>query len=126
MCRFRPAARKETGMEGIDASRIDALVAQLKATAARAQGNINPVKTTETESPDKVDFANVLKASLDQVNARQQKAEQLSERFVLGDDSVNLSDVMISMQKASLSFQATVQVRNKLVSAYHDIMNMQV
>ncbi|MES2934461.1 MAG: flagellar hook-basal body complex protein FliE, partial [Pseudomonadota bacterium] len=42
------------------------------------------------------------------------------------DDSVNLSDVMISMQKASISFQATVQVRNKLVSAYQEMMNMQV
>jgi len=50
----------------------------------------------------------------------------LSQRFALGDDSVNLSDVMISMQKAGISFQSTVQVRNKLVSAYQDIMNMQV
>lgn len=109
----------------IDASRIEAMVAQLKAAAARTQGNVGPVETPE-KSADKVDFAGVLKASLDQVNAKQQKAEDLSQRFVLGDDSVNLSDVMISMQKASLSFQASVQVRNKLVSAYHDIMNMQV
>ena len=46
--------------------------------------------------------------------------------FGIGDDKVSLSDVMISMQKASIGFQATVQVRNKLVSAYHEIMNMQV
>ena len=52
--------------------------------------------------------------------------EGLSKRFQMGDDSVNLSDVMISMQKASIQFQATAQVRNKLVQAYHDIMNMQV
>jgi flagellar hook-basal body complex protein FliE len=44
----------------------------------------------------------------------------------LGDDKVNLSDVMINMQKASIGFQATVPVRNKLVSAYQAIMNMQV
>jgi flagellar hook-basal body complex protein FliE len=108
----------------IDAGRIEAMVAQLKAAAARSQGNIGPVETEQAAG--KVDFANVLKASLDQVNDKQQKADQMSQRFMLGDDSVNLSDVMISMQKASLSFQATVQVRNKLVSAYHDIMNMQV
>ena len=54
------------------------------------------------------------------------KIEGLTKRFQMGDDSVNLSDVMISMQKASINFQATVQVRNKLVQAYHDIMNMQV
>ena len=44
----------------------------------------------------------------------------------MGDDKTSLSDVMISMQKANISFQATVQVRNKLVAAYHDMMNMQV
>ena len=92
--------------------------------AARSQGNVNPL---QTEKPaGKVDFADALKATLDQVNSTQKNAEQLGQRFSSGDDSVNLSDVMISMQKASISFQATVQVRNKLVSAYHDIMAMQV
>jgi flagellar hook-basal body complex protein FliE len=67
-----------------------------------------------------------LKTTLDQVNQSQAKAVELGKNFSLGDDSVNLSDVMVATQKASLSFQATVQVRNKLVSAYHDIMNMQV
>jgi flagellar hook-basal body complex protein FliE len=75
---------------------------------------------------DKPDFADALKAQLDQVNGAQQKAEQLGQRFTLGDDSVNLSDVMIASQKANIGFQATIQVRNKLVSAYHDIMAMQV
>ncbi len=63
---------------------------------------------------------------LDRVNEQQLKADGLTQKFALGDDSVNLSDVMIERQKASLSLQATVQVRNKLVSAYHEIMNMQV
>ncbi|HJU71304.1 MAG TPA: flagellar hook-basal body complex protein FliE [Paucimonas sp.] len=109
---------------GIDASRIQAMVEQLKTAAARAQGNVNPL---ETEKPaGKVDFASALKASLDQVNNAQQKAEVLGQRFATGDDNVNLSDVMISTQKANIAFQATIQVRNKLVSAYHDIMTMQV
>lgn len=63
---------------------------------------------------------------LDQVNAQQLNADRLSQRFAMGDDGVNLSDVMIERQKASLSLQATVQVRNKLVNAYHEIMNMAV
>jgi len=109
----------------IDASKIESMVAQLKVAAARAQGkDVSPIG--EEKAAAKVDFAAVLKNSLDQVNDAQHKAEQLSQRFALGDDSVNLSDVMISMQKAGISFQATVQVRNKLVSAYQDIMNMQV
>ncbi len=62
----------------------------------------------------------------DQVNAQQLNADRLSQRFAMGDDRVNLSDVMIERQKASLSLQATVQVRNKLVNAYHEIMNMAV
>ena len=109
---------------GIDTSRIQAMVEQLKAAAARAEGGVNPL---QAEKPaGKVDFASALKSSLDQVNNSQVKAEQLGQRFSTGDDSVNLSDVMISMQKANISFQATIQVRNKLVAAYHDIMAMQV
>ena len=109
---------------GIDTSAIAAMVEQLKAAAARSQGSVNPLQTEKTTG--KVDFAAALKSSLDQVNNAQQKAEQLGQRFSAGDDSVNLSDVMISTQKANISFQATVQVRNKLVSAYQAIMSMQV
>lgn len=108
----------------IDASRIESMMAQLKAAAARAQGNIDPIPAEQPAG--KVDFAAVLKSSLDNVNAAQSKADQMTQRFALGDDSVNLSDVMIAMQKSSIAFQATVQVRNKVVSAYQDIMNMQV
>lgn len=109
---------------GIDSSQIAAMVEQLKAAAARTQGGIKPA---EAEAPTgRVDFGSVLKNSLDQVNAGQQSAEQLGQRFSMGDDSVSLSDVMINMQKAHISFQATVQARNKLVAAYHDIMNMQI
>lgn len=110
---------------GIDASRIESMVAQLKAAATAAKGDI--VKPVQGEKPAaKVDFAAALRASLDEVNGVQNKAEQLGQRFALGDNSVNLSDVMIAGQKANISFQATVQVRNKVVSAYQEIMNMQV
>jgi flagellar hook-basal body complex protein FliE len=107
-----------------DASRIEGMISQLRAAAMRPEGNVGPVRTEKVAG--KVDFADALKASLDQVSDTQNKAEAMTQRFALGDDSVNLSDVMISMQKASISFQATVQVRNKVVSAYQEIMNMQV
>jgi flagellar hook-basal body complex protein FliE len=111
----------------IDTSRIEAMVAQLKVAAARTQGVANPLQQLQPQQPvAKPGFADALKASLDQVNGAQRKSEQMSKDFMLGDDKVSLSDMMISMQKASISFQATVQARNKLVSAYHDIMNMQV
>jgi flagellar hook-basal body complex protein FliE len=67
-----------------------------------------------------------LKAQLEKVSEAQNQASELGKSFAMGDDKVSLSDVMIAGQKASIAFQATVQVRNKLVSAYHEIMNMQV
>lgn len=109
---------------GIDKSRIDAMVLQLRAAAARMEAAEGAVKPTD--KPNKLDFADALKNSLDAVNSQQTKSQELGKKFAMGDDSVSLSDVMISMQKASISFQTTVQVRNKLVTAYHDIMNMQI
>ncbi|OWW21323.1 flagellar hook-basal body complex protein FliE [Noviherbaspirillum denitrificans] len=112
----------KTGM--IDSSKIEAMIAQLRAAATRPDGPVNPIQG-EKAAP-KVDFGSALKSALDQVNTAQNKSEELAKKFVLGDDSVSLSDVMINSQKANIAFQATIQVRNKLVSAYHDIMNMSV
>jgi flagellar hook-basal body complex protein FliE len=117
---------------GIDASRIESMLAQLKAAAQRPQSDAASGLASTAgiqsigQSTGKVNFSDALKASLNQVNKVQVEAEQLGKSFAMGDDSVSLSDVMIAGQKANISFQATVQVRNKLVSAYHDIMNMQV
>ena len=110
----------------IDTSRIEAMVAQLKAAGARMESSATNSINTENPAPAKLDFADALKASLDQVNSVQLSSQQIGQKFALGDDKVSLSDVMISMQKANISFQTTVQVRNKLISAYHDIMNMQI
>jgi flagellar hook-basal body complex protein FliE len=111
---------------GIDTSQIEAMLAQLRAASARL--GIDASKGVDPQVPiaGKLNFSDALKASLDQLNASQVSADQLGKKFVQGDNSVGLSDVMIAMQKASISFQATIQVRNKLVTAYHDIMNMQI
>jgi flagellar hook-basal body complex protein FliE len=71
-------------------------------------------------------FANVLAQALDSVSGAQTEAADLAKKFQMGDPKVSLEDTMISMSKANVSFQATVQVRNRLTSAYHDIMNMSV
>jgi flagellar hook-basal body complex protein FliE len=109
---------------GIDSSRIEAMMAQLKAAATKPAA-----PGADVDGPGaapKADFADALKAQLVQVNAAQDKAGELGRRFAMGDDTVSLSDTMIAMQKAGIGFQASLQVRNKLVSAYHDIMSMQV
>jgi flagellar hook-basal body complex protein FliE len=133
---------------GIDSSRIEAMMAQLKAAATKpampsgsaasalASGGIGGIGSLGglgkaggaegVESSSKVSFSDALKAQLENVSSAQNQADDMGKKFAAGDDSVNLSDTMIAMQKASITFQATVQVRNKLVSAYHDIMNMQV
>ena len=110
---------------GIDSSQIQAMIAQLKAHATRP-GLTPPVIQTEAKAAPKANFSDVLKQSLDSVNSSQVQADDLNKKFAMGDDTVSLSDVMIAQQKASINFQATLQVRNKLVTAYHDIMNMQV
>jgi len=119
------------GIGGIDTSRIQAMMEQLKAAATKpAASPLAPVGLGEGAAKPggvaKLDFADALKTSLQQVSNTQKTAEELGQRFAMGDDTVSLSDTMIAMQKSSIAFQGTVQVRNKLVSAYHDIMNMQV
>ncbi|MET0268238.1 MAG: flagellar hook-basal body complex protein FliE [Duganella sp.] len=110
---------------GIDGSQIQAMIAQLKAHATRPQLT-PPVIQTEAPAAPKVEFTDALKTALDAVNAAQVKSSDMGKRFAMGDESVSLSDMMIAMQKSSINFQAAIQVRNKLVTAYHDIMNMQV
>lgn len=106
-------------------SKVDGLLAEMRAAMAVAQGGAMP-KVPVAGATGKTDFAQVLKSSLDGVAQAQNHAEAMQKAFVLGDDKVSLSEVMIDMQKANISFQATVQVRNKVVAAYNDIMNMQV
>ena len=76
-----------------------------------------------TQSSD--DFASVFKTMLAGVNRSQQHATRLAESFDVGQEQ-DLAGVMIAQQKARLSFQTTLQVRNKVVSAYQDIMNMPI
>jgi len=103
-------------------SGIDNMLAQMRSAMAVAQGGVSPQAATASTT----DFANILKSSLDGVAQAQNQAAAMQKAFVLGDDKVSLSDVMIDMQKANISFQTTVQVRNKVIAAYNEIMNMQV
>lgn len=102
-------------------SGMDQILTQLKAASALAAGSEKPAATAPG-----ADFGQLLKTAVDQVNTVQQTADQLSQEFVRGNQDVELHDVMISLQKANVSFQSMIQVRNRLVSAYQEIMNMQV
>jgi flagellar hook-basal body complex protein FliE len=98
---------------------INQVLAQMRSMSIEAAN-----KPSEVVVNDRSDFAALLKDSIDSVNQTQQTAGRLSESFELGDPQVTLAEVMIASQKASVSFQAMLQVRNKLVEAYKDVMNM--
>ncbi|WP_035383664.1 flagellar hook-basal body complex protein FliE [Ferriphaselus sp. R-1] len=108
----------------MNVSGVDNLLAQMRTIMAQAQGGV--ASSQGVGGAGQADFASALKAQLDGVSSRQHVAEDMQKAFVLGDDKVSLSDTMIAMQKANVAFQTTVQVRNKVVAAYNDIMNMQV
>ena len=78
------------------------------------------------DDTDATQFAELMKAGINKVNEAQQDAGKLAEAFELGDPNVDLAEVMVSLQKAGLSFRAMTEVRNRLVSAYQDIMNMPI
>ncbi len=101
---------------------IDQLLGELRAVSAKAAGQA----VSADQAMETPDFAQVLKSSIDQVNQTQLASDAQQKAFELGSPDANLQDVMVSLQKASLSFQTMVQVRNKLVTAYQEIMNMQV
>lgn len=69
-------------------------------------------------------FAGELRKSLDRISDAQQNAYSQAEAFELGKPGVALNDVMVDMQKANIGFQMGLQVRNRVVAAYQEIMNM--
>ena len=101
---------------------VNQLVSQMRLLAAQAK----PVGPAEDENASAVEFSDLLKQSVDSVNENQQKASAMRTAFDVGTGDASLAEVMVSVQKASVSFQAITQVRNKLVSAYQEVMSMQV
>ncbi len=87
------------------------------------------LRERETLKPDESKgahpFADVLKSSIDEVNKLQQKADAAVTALATGD-TMSLHDTMIAMEQADLSFRLMMQVRNKIVDAYQEIMRMQV
>ncbi|MFB9995932.1 flagellar hook-basal body complex protein FliE [Providencia rustigianii] len=98
---------------------IEGVVSQLNVVATQATNHAKPVI-------DPVGFADHLVASVNQINEVRTKSTQNVQDFTMGKPDLSLNDVMVDMQKASLSLQMGIQVRNKLVAAYQEIMSMPV
>ena len=111
----------------MDVKGIDNLLGQMRVAAALAAGKSAPAAAAAAPASAKpTDFAQVLKGSIDSVSNAQNQATKLARDYEMGKPNVNLQDVMVSMSKANIEFQQMVQVRNRVVTAYNDIMNMQV
>ncbi|MCK2127335.1 flagellar hook-basal body complex protein FliE [Thauera aromatica] len=105
-------------------SPIQSSLQALQTLAAQAAGGAKAASVQTSVGAG--GFADELAASIDRINRLQQQAGAKGLAFQSGAPGVELDDLMVDMQKASLAFQMGVQVRNRLVSAYRDIMNMQV
>ncbi|MBW8067512.1 flagellar hook-basal body complex protein FliE [Ferrovum sp.] len=107
----------------MNVSAVDSLLAQMQAAATTAQGGRSPTRSGPSTAPD---FATLLKNSVDQIAQSQSQADSLTQKFTSGSSDVSLSDAMMALQKATITLQTGIQIRNKVVTAYTDIMNMQV
>ncbi|HTV97421.1 MAG TPA: flagellar hook-basal body complex protein FliE [Steroidobacteraceae bacterium] len=107
---------------------IQQVLAEMRALQARAAGG--PAETTpgaaQLGAGQSTDFAALMKDSVDHIAAMQNQASALASAYETGDKSVDLTKVMLEVQKADLAFRAMTQVRNKLIDAYTQVMNMSV
>ena len=96
------------------------LLSQIRSLGKELQVTRTP---TEVGEPG---FGAMLKNTLDAVNDAQKTSSEMKIGFETGTGDASLAEVMIASQKANLSFRAVTEVRNKLITAYQDIMNMPV
>jgi flagellar hook-basal body complex protein FliE len=99
---------------------INKVLAQMRTLAS---GLEQPQASTESGKPD---FSVVMKQAIEKVSEQQGTAANLVSAFETGSSDTTLPEVMIAMQKASVSFQAMTEVRNRLIDAYHEVMNMPI
>lgn len=101
---------------------IQSALQQMQALASQAASQ----SPTAVDSGNAGSFAGALQDSIRRINQQQISSNDKRDAFLSGDPNVGLNDVMVNMQKASVSFQLGVQVRNRLLTAYKDVMNMQI
>lgn len=101
---------------------INQVLSQMRAMQAMARNESSSSTGANATAP----FSELMSRSIDQVNNSMQESKATAARFESGDPSVSLAEVMINAQKASIQFSGMTEVRNKLLTAYKDVMNMPV
>lgn len=110
--------------------KAQALFSEMQLMAAQSQLGIPQTGIAEAnllqQNPSAQNFAEMLGDAINGVNARQLESRSMQQRFDMGDKTLSLADVMVAKEKSGIAFEATVQVRNKVMEAYKQIMNMPV
>ncbi len=104
---------------------MNALLAQIQALQKSNESSIGSALAPST-TPEGVDFKTILKNAISDVSNAQNSAQAKVQAFSTGDSSMSLEEVMVSLQKANISFQGMLAVRNRLVDAYKEVTNLQV
>jgi len=108
-------------MNTIDVSQV---LSQIRALQTQATNRPSAPLAAEAGTAASGGFGAMLKSSIDSVSSVQNNASELQKKFELGDPNTDLASVMLATSKSQVSFKAMVEVRNRLVSAYQDVMNM--
>jgi flagellar hook-basal body complex protein FliE len=107
------------------AANIQSMLETIRAYQSQASGQSQGVEAPGTSRTEMPSFTDSVKNILDRVNEVQVKSTEMQEAYQRGED-IPLTDVVLGMQKSSLVFEATLQVRNKVLKAYEEILNMPV
>jgi flagellar hook-basal body complex protein FliE len=121
-----PSVAMQQALEHLRAMREAARLPDLGLNTAQGSAStIGSASTMVDAKTDRPSFIETMRSAVDSVNAQQSVSRQLQTAYVRGED-VSLTDVAIAMQKSSVAFEATVQVRNKILESYKEIMSMTV
>lgn len=107
-------------------SQMRALEAQAKGQTGAAQMGPESLSINDPQGVKNTDFSEVLSNSINAVNDAMKTSGKMASDFEKGNSDITMAQLAITMEKASVSFQAMTQVRNKLLTAYQEIMNMPV
>lgn len=105
---------------------MNSLLAQMQQMRSIANMEAPQSQSINIPNQSEPEFSSMFKDALDKVSELQSTSGALQEAYIRGDSNVDITRVMVASQKSSIAFQAVVQVRNKLVESYKDIMNMPV
>ena len=111
----------------MDTKNLDSMMARMQAMqAAMATGLPGAPTNIDPKAGNGVDFQNILKNAIENVNNAQNAAQAKAQAFSAGNSDTSLGEVIVSLQKANLSLQGMIAVRNRLVDAYKEVTSLQV